>query len=62
MKLHTAMKRQVLRSTGKDVCPVMTDIFFAEIEDAVDYGFHEILDAAGDKFYGTLRVKLRQSG
>ena len=34
-------------------CPVMTDILFAEIEDPVDYGFHEILDAAGDKFYGT---------
>ena len=27
----------------------MTDIFIAEVEYRVDYGFHEILDAAGDK-------------
>lgn len=30
-------------------CPVMADILLTEGEDSVDYGFHEILDAAGDK-------------
>lgn len=32
-------------------CPVMADILIAEVEDRVDYSFHEILDAAGNKFY-----------